>query len=501
MSLSPQTTITDLPVEMLAEIFLYLAATPDSLQCHHSPMAWLAVTHVCAHWRAVALSLPAMWHTIPCDHPELTKLLLARSKNSTSPLTLIHPRWARRSTPENMDTLLLSLPRVHELAVAAPPRRLTPLLTSFVSAHIPALTSLAIHCSDPDLSPSSSPSTYSPRLTTSPLSPLRSLTLSGFLCPIAPAAMDKLLAPLTRLPRLESLTLAWTHPAHPIVFVPPHLPARDTLVRLPHLRTLNISGLATACALCLRRVDAPPAAALCVRAVLRDECEAGGAALRILREALRAPVRARGGVRAVALEVRPCGFELRAEPGAGAGEGDAGPVVVELDTRAGRVKEEVVQEMALDVLCMLRREDVRTLSVCTRQAVLPRGWWERLGGALPGVCTVEVRGSLTARGVMEMFRLGGRVDSGGSSRSKSYCIPAQQFPVLRHLRLAGASLSSLLTQDPPERLEEALVEGCEGRKLAGAGLESMLLYHCEGRAKLVEMLMGVCGLVEVMDSA
>lgn len=60
-------TISDLPVELLQQIFSYCAAFKDPLVGHYASPAWIAVTHVCSHWRATALNSSSLWTLIDTD--------------------------------------------------------------------------------------------------------------------------------------------------------------------------------------------------------------------------------------------------------------------------------------------------------------------------------------------------------------------------------------------------------------------------------------------------
>ncbi|KII87389.1 hypothetical protein PLICRDRAFT_163487 [Plicaturopsis crispa FD-325 SS-3] len=70
-----------LPPEVLSEIFDWYRA----LDVLESTYKWIEVTHVCRHWRNVALGCPRLWSYIVSETPRWTEELLARSKNA--PLT------------------------------------------------------------------------------------------------------------------------------------------------------------------------------------------------------------------------------------------------------------------------------------------------------------------------------------------------------------------------------------------------------------------------------
>ncbi|THU75236.1 hypothetical protein K435DRAFT_707500, partial [Dendrothele bispora CBS 962.96] len=75
--------ISKLPPEILSIIFLLYR---DEMAFHWRTLAWIRVSHICRHWRNVALGCPALWsHPIfymPASVPEM----LLRSKSA--PLTV-----------------------------------------------------------------------------------------------------------------------------------------------------------------------------------------------------------------------------------------------------------------------------------------------------------------------------------------------------------------------------------------------------------------------------
>ena len=86
------TSVTDyvhpihhLPVEILQKIFTYVAEPrlPDDEPFLQVYPEWIAITYVCRHWRAIALSHHTLWGTIT---PNLSftwlKILMARSETA-----------------------------------------------------------------------------------------------------------------------------------------------------------------------------------------------------------------------------------------------------------------------------------------------------------------------------------------------------------------------------------------------------------------------------------
>ncbi|TEB37109.1 hypothetical protein FA13DRAFT_1614958, partial [Coprinellus micaceus] len=60
-----------LPPELLSHIFGMLSYTWTR---------WIRVTHVCRHWREVALDCTSLWSRITFSHNDFTQAKLARSK-------------------------------------------------------------------------------------------------------------------------------------------------------------------------------------------------------------------------------------------------------------------------------------------------------------------------------------------------------------------------------------------------------------------------------------
>ena len=75
--------ISRLPNEVLAEIFAVLR---KSIGGYCRVLAWHHVTHICRHWRRVALEFATLWTSPPTALHEYTLLMLERSR--TSPLDI-----------------------------------------------------------------------------------------------------------------------------------------------------------------------------------------------------------------------------------------------------------------------------------------------------------------------------------------------------------------------------------------------------------------------------
>jgi hypothetical protein len=85
--------ISRLPVEILMDILRVVAFGSASSDLvfpqSQSEARLLRLTHVCTHWRDLAVGTPSLWTTPPFQYPYLAKLYLQRSLNQ--PLSIIFP--------------------------------------------------------------------------------------------------------------------------------------------------------------------------------------------------------------------------------------------------------------------------------------------------------------------------------------------------------------------------------------------------------------------------
>ncbi|RDB16623.1 hypothetical protein Hypma_002868 [Hypsizygus marmoreus] len=79
-------SIARLPPEILSHVFKCVA---DALMAiaGYRKLRWILVSHVCRHWRRVALECPSLWTNIPISHPHWAKEMLVRSH--MAPLTIV----------------------------------------------------------------------------------------------------------------------------------------------------------------------------------------------------------------------------------------------------------------------------------------------------------------------------------------------------------------------------------------------------------------------------
>ncbi|KAK7060157.1 hypothetical protein VNI00_000921 [Paramarasmius palmivorus] len=110
--------INRLPNELLSTIFRYQAARLSPVLMRNrdgeGQRGWIAVTHVCRHWREVSLSTPTLWATPDLTHPTLALEMLRRSKQV--PLTILY--FAHALTPRGwaaLNQVFASLSRIARL--------------------------------------------------------------------------------------------------------------------------------------------------------------------------------------------------------------------------------------------------------------------------------------------------------------------------------------------------------------------------------------------------
>lgn len=310
-SLSP--ICSTFPSELLAEVFAYLSLSEKpgpyfmTRSLRRSPtravLGWIKVTHVCRHWRNVALDYSSLWGNISYEiGPKWTKLMMERAK--AAPLTLKQrmrmdtQRAADLGEPQFISSRMSQMEELElyghpvdlrkimrELQNKAAPRLKTLSLRCIHHANVPA--HLMLHLEDGLFSGGNTP-----RLRTvifkncrfSWTSPLLSnltylaiyqdkfvslfilfrLLIEAFLyirrSPIPPPTVDELLSVLGNLPQLESLSLENSIPSYPMPRNPANciVPSRPRTVVLPGLALLYLDGDHFDCLSLLQSLSFPP---------------------------------------------------------------------------------------------------------------------------------------------------------------------------------------------------------------------------------------------------
>ncbi|KAG1718229.1 hypothetical protein EDB19DRAFT_1800235 [Suillus lakei] len=106
-----------LPPEILATIFIYTVEEDNytgTPRCCGAPLC-LAVTHVCRHWRLVALECPTLWTSINCASPHWVSTMLERSRKAALVITYSAPASLRPCFKQ----ILSQLPRIKILQLCS----------------------------------------------------------------------------------------------------------------------------------------------------------------------------------------------------------------------------------------------------------------------------------------------------------------------------------------------------------------------------------------------
>lgn len=288
--LNALTRVARLPPELLTEVFIYYRdafaydadplPSPRSVAVYGnsrtaSPYHWLRITHVCRHWRELALGSPRFWSTIYLTHrSSCIDEMLARARQA--PLTI-------RSTNVQVSEDIVKHVLQHLHRIVTFDLRLPPVLTELGdSVPAPLLQNLVIRSNGGyrDMFPSGSANLLQRFFTACELPNLKSLDISGFSIRCWNTALLKSTLTHLRLHGSAVLsTLTFDHVLDSLESMPlleeldikdvlPHmseneLPDEVTRVaNLPNLRTLKVyNALWCACQL-LRSLSFPRSAAI-----------------------------------------------------------------------------------------------------------------------------------------------------------------------------------------------------------------------------------------------
>lgn len=276
--------VARLPAELLVEIFVqYLKLRLKTTNGHNSAASaysWLDFTHVCHHWRDVALRSASLWTSVTYTsktQPDCALTMLKRSQ--IYPVFLKIDVMEEEQVSETALTVFKAIDRAHTLHLSFPAKFFKS-LRDMGPRDLPHLQSLSIR--------SSATADLPPLFSRSNMPQLRELSLSRLRLdwskPIFHHSLKKLsiygdisnsvFAALKKMPNLNHLELGGglraTEPDH-------HYPVQHnphTPISLPQLTFLGLSGAATQVMHTLNTISFPANASLSLEMVidiLRDE--------------------------------------------------------------------------------------------------------------------------------------------------------------------------------------------------------------------------------------
>ena len=290
--------ISSLPTEVIAVIFsisrLFNAPLSGGKQDH---LAWLRVTHVCRHWREIALNNPLFWSHIDFDHLTLAGVteVLVRAKKAPLQFSVWVTGYHRDHARFNalQKELQSHVTNIRDLEIAADAFFLRRTLKKLAS---PALNLESLSLSaEPNYqlktpSRATIPDTLfggiAPRLSfleldkckiswKSPLlKGLRYLDIHASSKHVTPSLSDWLDA-LDEMPQLQKLILVSASP-----IAPPFPSDIERTVTLPFLTHLEISSSVVGCALALSHLALPVLTQLSIEA--KSVLLGGGDELKLL---------------------------------------------------------------------------------------------------------------------------------------------------------------------------------------------------------------------------
>lgn len=109
--------ISQLPPELLGEVFAHVQEGYDPTI---KALGWIQVTHVCSHWRRVALSQPSLWNTPNFHSPKLAKTIIARARSLPLFIQISLPHPLPPSLKLGIKLAFANLHRARELVVSLP---------------------------------------------------------------------------------------------------------------------------------------------------------------------------------------------------------------------------------------------------------------------------------------------------------------------------------------------------------------------------------------------
>jgi len=275
--------IARLPPEILSIIFKCVAsATQASCNPVYHRISWIKLTHVCTHWRRVALECPSLWTTIPLAHPRWAEEMLARSREA--PLTIVADVVPHKNRQmELVQSVITRMHQIQKLSLTQRPYSssggpLEKILADLVNP-APLLESLSVVFNRTNNIPTPPLNLFSgeaPRLRELELRDclvawdapfLRTLTSlkMAFIPPVARPTMGQIIAALGSMPNLEILDLSDILPRQGTST----MAISEPIISLPHLTQLHVESDAPECEFLLNHLNYPPSASTTIICIVR----------------------------------------------------------------------------------------------------------------------------------------------------------------------------------------------------------------------------------------
>ncbi|RDB16483.1 hypothetical protein Hypma_002871 [Hypsizygus marmoreus] len=499
--------ISRLPPEILSIVFKCVAEafeTAEESENHR----WVGVSHVCKHWRQVALQCPSLWSTIFSWHPRWTKEVLARSQMSplTVKATIQHPANGQYKivngeiTFTNQTSLLevlqhLSRIRVLSILQIASARDLVSHILDKLDAAAPLLQTLII-VSHQNLGeyeynvalpyaelPATSFPHGAPLLRTlelrlcslpwdSPLltCDLTSLTLSRF-PPDDQVSIQQIIAILCGLPNLETLELTLVIISSPSRAA---IPAPPKLAHLPRLTSLHIEADIFSCACLLSHMDYPvlirnQVVWTCSSILGTDFASTSSSFHELSRNLLKGLKGSISCLRALG----PIGFQVWDSLGEGRALPRGSAQIVVERSLYGNLPARIVRQAMTEMWSVLPLHNLKTLYI--ENLDMDRTVWAGRFASLQSLENLCVRRAASVQGLLDV--LSGGTEDFGSGNAGDDCLA---FRSLRHLMIIKWNLDDQDGSRPPQTCLGRLVECLEERRKRGRVLHEIHIEHCVG---------------------
>ncbi|KAJ7043642.1 hypothetical protein C8F04DRAFT_1072825 [Mycena alexandri] len=482
-------SIGRLPPEMLSRIFFFVQSDTFS---------WIkAVSHICRHWRAVALGCPSLWCSPIFSRPKWAHEMLKRSKMAPLSirvdLTYLMPRML-----EAVHSTLGQISRIGELDLTTGPGSIQQILN--LSDPAPYLHSLSLSSPVYNREQLTLPATFlngeAPRLRKVELtrfgiawdSPLMSnlvhLKIHDPDATARPSSIDELVKALGRMPLLETLELDNVLPTiaeGTTISVPS---ARASLSHLKHMVVVSrLSVLEVANT--LNHLSYPPTTSTRISCRASTSNRAGFAALTPALSNLQSAVKP---FRSLRVDFTFSGITIQAWSSFFL-PSDQTPrprPFFELELKWLEFKRPESQPLLASMCKSLPLQRLRSLSITTAPVIDVSTWLSSFAD-LPALQAVRLFGD--ANQLITTLRedvflddvkqvpQALAVEPPGHGRRASLRNPRQEtasgglfFPALRHLTLEGTDFS----EPALDTFEETLMERCERKQ----DLWSLTLADC-----------------------